>query len=185
MSADCRLRKICSNLEFCNCHSDRIRANLFWPSARKCWAVLVGLNRDPDVTDHAHFCRVGLSTPGHRLCLVFQDTRYHLLPPGSFLAIEDWQESRQLPNGLWTQSITFNSMRELKNHDVHRYGRHNIISRVSCVPDKNNLQSIDGFRGSSYPDPPYFASVEDKLLGLETRSKPLSDNQILQSTGKF
>ena len=33
-------------------------------------------------------------------------------PPGSFLAIEDWQESRQLPNGLWTDSITFNSMDE-------------------------------------------------------------------------
>ena len=106
-------------------------------------------------------------------------------PPGSFLAIEDWQESRQLPNGLWTYSISFKSMDELKNHEVHRYGRHNIISRVSCVPDKNNLQPIDGFRGSSYPDPPYFASVEDKLLGLETSSKPLADNQILHSTGKF
>ena len=50
---------------------------------------------------------------------------------------------------------------------------------------KNNLQPIDGFRGSSYPDPPYFASVEDKLLGLETSSKPLADNQILHGTGKF
>ena len=33
-------------------------------------------------------------------------------PPGSFLAIEDWQKSRQLPNGLWIDSITFNSMDE-------------------------------------------------------------------------
>ena len=106
-------------------------------------------------------------------------------PPGSFLAIEDWQESRQLPNGLWVDSLSFNSMSEFKRHEVNRYGRHNYISRVSCVPDKNNLQTIDGFRGSSYPDPPYFASVQDKLLGLETRSKPLADDQILQSTGNF
>ena len=34
-----------------------------------------------------------------------------------------------------------------------------------------------------HPDPPYFASMQDKLLGLETRSKPLAENQILQSTG--
>merc|ERR1712130_146699 len=141
-------------------------------------------------------------------------------PPGTFLAIEDWQESRQLPNGLWTDSITFNSMEEfysLKERQitppmwihrsmdpwsfkpgasdnvatmsdynaVSRYGRHNYILGVSCVPDKNNLHPIDGFRGSFYPDPPYFASLQDKLLGLETRkgSKPLADSQILQSTG--
>ena len=127
-------------------------------------------------------------------------------PPGSFLAIEDWQESRQLPNGLWVDAITSNSMEERQitspmwsflrrskdgnatrsdYRKVHRYGRHNFILGVSCVPDKNNLQPINGLRGSSYPDPPYFASVQDKLLGLETRSKPLADNQILQSTGKL
>ena len=143
-------------------------------------------------------------------------------PPGTFLAIEDWQESRQLPNGLWTDSITFNSMEEfysLKERQitppmwihrsmdpwsfkpgasdnvatmsdynaVSRYGRHNYILGVSCVPDKNNLHPIDGFRGSFYPDPPYFASLQDKWLGLETRkgSKPLADSQILQSTGNF
>ena len=142
-------------------------------------------------------------------------------PPGSFLAIDDWQESRQLPNGLWTDSVTFNSMEEFYSlkerhitppmwslnrgasdniatmsdyHKVSRYGRHNYILGVSCVPDKNSLHPIDGFRGSSYiqnrvqrlliyPEPPYFASLQDKLLGLETRSKPLADNQILQSTG--
>ena len=125
-------------------------------------------------------------------------------PSGSFLAIEDWQESRQLPNGLWVDSISEKDGRQItppmwsflrRSEDgnatrrdyrvVHRYGRHNFILGVSCVPDKNNLQPIDGFRGSSYPDPPYFASVQDKLLGLETRSKPLADNQILHSTGKF
>ena len=135
-------------------------------------------------------------------------------PPGSFLAIEDWQESRQLPNGLWTDSVTFNSMEEyysLKErqitppmwslnrgasdniatmsdyNDVSRYGRHNYILGVSCVPDKNNLHPIDGFRGSLYPDPPFFATLQDKMSGLESRkgSKPLADNQTLQSSGNF
>ena len=135
-------------------------------------------------------------------------------PPGSFLAIEDWQESRQLPNGLWVDSTTVDVLGGLYSEEkrhitppmwvldrspgdsiatsrdyerVNRFGRHNYISRVSCVPDKNNLPSIDGFSGSSYPDPPYFASVQDKMLGLETRngSKPLANDQILQSLGKF
>ena len=133
-------------------------------------------------------------------------------PPGSFLAIEDWQGSRQLsnglwvdystlPNGLWVDSIhlkerqitppmwSFNrgaSDNVATMYDISRsfrYGRHNYILGVSCVPDKNNLRPIDGFRGSLYPDPPYFASRQDKLLGLETSSKPLADSQILQSTG--
>ena len=134
-------------------------------------------------------------------------------PPGSFLAIEDWQESRQLPNGLWEDSTTVDVLGGLYSEEkrhitppmwvldripgdsiatsrdyerVNRFGRHNYISRVSCVPDKNNLPPIDGFSGSSYPDPPYFASVQDKMLGLETRngSKPLANDQILQSLGK-
>ena len=111
---------------------------------------------------------------------------------------------------IWTDSVTFSSMEEFYSlkerqitppmwslnrgasdniatmsdyHKVSRYGRHNYILGVSCVPDKNSLHPIDGFRGSSYPDPPYFSSLQDKLLGLETRSKPLADNQILQSTG--
>ena len=131
-------------------------------------------------------------------------------PPGSFLAIEDWQESRQLPNGLWADSVTLSNglwvdfkrqitppmwsfkpgesdnIATLSDYNtVSRYGRHNYILGVSCVPDKNNLHPIDGFRGSQYPDPPYFASLQDKMLGLETRkgSKPLADSQILQSTG--
>jgi len=65
------------------------------------------------------------------------------------------------------------------------YGRHNFISKVFCVPDKNNLPPINGFAGSSYPDPPYFATVEDKLNGRETGNgtKPLANSQILKSTG--
>ena len=107
-------------------------------------------------------------------------------PPGSFLAIEDLQESRQLPNGLWVES------KEKKQHlasptwdSDEDFGRHNYISKVFCVPDKNNLPPIDGFSGSSYPDPPYFASVNDKLYGRETGNgtKPLANTQILKSTG--
>jgi len=147
--------------------------------------VLLGPSWEPGVTEVTM-----LVSPGLVSALLLPITVYGspsktpvttCCPPGSFLAIEDSQESRQLPNGLWVQNFTFNSLYQHKRH--HRYGRHNVISRVSCLPDKNNLQPINGFRGSLYPDPPYFSSVEDKLFGLETRSKPLSDNQILQSTG--
>ena len=73
------------------------------------------------------------------------------------------------------------------NIPVEDYGRHNYISRVFCVPDKNDLPPIDGFAGSSYPTPPYFASVEGKLRGtfgeVRNGTKPLADNQILRSTG--
>ena len=108
-------------------------------------------------------------------------------------------DSITLPNGLWVDPKrqitppmwTFNRGSEdnnatmYDNSRVSRYGRHNYILGVSCVDDKNNLHPIDGFKGSLYPDPPYFASVQDKMLGLETRkgSKPLADSQILQSTG--
>jgi len=137
-------------------------------------------------------------------------------PPGSFLAIEDWQGSRQLPNGLWVDSedeiLSDGDARwkypiasplwalrrsfpvdrlEYIPHSIYnaanKFGRHNYISRVFCLPDKNNLPSIDGFAGSSYPDPPYFASVEDKLYEsfreVRNGTKPLADTQILQSTG--
>ena len=107
-------------------------------------------------------------------------------PPGSFLAFEDLQGSTQLPNGLWVAS------EGRKQHlasptweQGDEYGRHNYISKVFCVPDKNNLPPINGFAGSSYPDPPYFATVDDKLNGRETGNgtKPLANSQILQSTG--
>ena len=123
-------------------------------------------------------------------------------PPGSFLAIEDWQESRQLPNGLWVDSkeeltsgrkkVGASSLLALDGNmnyavDDYRDYRHNYISRVFCVPDKNDLPPIDGFAGSSYPTPPYFASVEGKLRGtfgeVRNGTKPLADNQILRSTG--
>ena len=112
-------------------------------------------------------------------------------PPGSFLVIEDSQQSRQLPNGLWVASDTITptgSMLALYNWWLgayEEYGRHNYNLRVSCEPDKNNLPPIDGFRGSSHPNPPYFASVDDKMRGRESTSKPLADNQVLQSTGQF
>ena len=112
-------------------------------------------------------------------------------PPGSFLVIEDSQQSRQLPNGLWVASDTITptgSMLALHNWWLgayEEYGRHNYNLRVSCEPDKNNLPPIDGFQGSSHPNPPYFASVDDKMRGRESSSKPLADNQVLQSTGQF
>ena len=106
-------------------------------------------------------------------------------PPGSFLAIEDLQGSRQLPNGLWVKSEGKQHLASPTWETDKDYGRHNHISKVFCVPDKNHLPPIDGFTGSSYPDPPYFASVEDKLAGRETANgtKPLANDQILQSTG--
>ena len=135
-------------------------------------------------------------------------------PPGSFLAIEDWQGSRQLPNGLWVDSedeilsdgdarwkypiasslwATPFDRSEYIPHTIYNrandYGRHNYISRVFCLPDKNNLPPIDGFAGSSHPDPPYFASVKDRLYEtfreVRNGTKPLADTQILQSTGKI
>merc|ERR1712032_309707 len=106
-------------------------------------------------------------------------------PPGSFLAIEDLQGSRQLPNGLWVKSEGTQHLASPTWETDEDYGRHNHISKVFCVPDKNNLPPIDGFAGSSYPDPSYFASVEDKLANRETGNgtKPLANDQILQSTG--
>ena len=50
--------------------------------------------------------------------------------------------------------------------------RHNYISSVYCVPDLNSLPSIDGFASSSYPHT------------IFNGTKPLADDQILESTGK-
>ena len=216
MHIECCLpfRKICNpDGWILNVYLDRIKTNLFWLSARKRRAVLLcwvwegtqaPLTMLPFVVLVSALLLVSTSTSPIKTPVAT------CCPPGSFLAIEDWQESRQLPNGLWTDSITLNSMDEFYSFEdrqitppmwslnrgasdniatlsdyrkVSRYGRHNYILGVSCVPDKNSLRPIDGFRGSLYPDPPYFASLQDKLLGLETRSKPLAENQILQSTG--
>ena len=86
-------------------------------------------------------------------------------PPGSFLVIEDSQQSRQLPNGLWVASDTITptgSMLALHGWwwgAYEKYGRHNYNLKVSCEPDKNNLPPIDGFQGSSHPNPPYLSST--------------------------
>ena len=183
-----------------HCHSDRIKSNLFWLSARKRRAVLLGLRRDPGANDNAPFCRVGVGTaPRLHLCLPYQDPRCHLLPPWELsrhrglAGVEataqwtlDWLHYFQLHGWIllfWYRGASDNIATLSDYRKVSRYGRHNYILGVSCVPDKNSLRPIDGFRGSLYPDPPYFASLQDKLLGLETRSKPLAENQILQSTG--
>ena len=85
MHIECCLpfRKICNpDGWILNVYLDRIKANLFWSSARKRRAVLLGLRRDPGATDNAAFCRVGVGTaPRLHLCLPYQDPRCHLLPP--------------------------------------------------------------------------------------------------------
>ena len=131
-------------------------------------------------------------------------------PPGSFLAIEDWQGSRQKPDGIWgdlqysgnmpqpTPRIA--ALKKLRGwcerrcrsedwpgHLKGEYGRHNFINRVYCVPDKNNLPDIHAFKGSSYPRPPYWATTWDKVYGRKTFENytwPLAENQTLWSQGR-
>ena len=86
LSAACHLEKFATQTGeswmSIHCHSDRIKTNLFWSSARKRRAVLLGLRRDPGATDNAAFCRVGVGTaPRLHLYLSYQDPRCHLLPP--------------------------------------------------------------------------------------------------------
>ena len=133
-------------------------------------------------------------------------------PPGSFLAIEDWQGSRQGPDGIWKTSVdskmtlrdsvlpqptpkikALTKLRRKWNRDYwymlnYEYGRHNFINRVYCVPDKNNLPSIHKFQGSAYPRPPYWATSLDKLWSRKTFENftwPLAENQTLYSQGKL
>ena len=101
-------------------------------------------------------------------------------PPGTLLAIEDFQKSEQDVLGKWivrrddydiyygnSPLLALQNSREA----VKSHGRHNFISWVYCVPDLNNLPPIDGFAGSSYPHT------------IVNGTKPLADEQILQSTG--
>ena len=48
-----------------------------------------------------------------------------------------------------------------RNRWDRKLERHQYISRVFCVPDKNDQPSIDGLSGSSLPSPPYYATAED------------------------
>ena len=104
-------------------------------------------------------------------------------PPGTLLAIEDWQKSEQDVLGKWivrrddyeiyygnSPLLALQNYRD-KRDAVKGHGRHNFISWVYCVPDLNNLPPIDGFAGSSYPHT------------IVNGTKPLADEQILQSTG--
>ena len=138
-------------------------------------------------------------------------------PPGHFLAIEDLQQSKQDPEGVWTpdhsnnehpwheawrrhEEMTKASQKTLFTesymahkwfellglYGMHRYrwvqrlDRHQYISRVFCVPDQNDLPSIDGLSGSSLPSPPYYATAQDSIL-IENRV--LAENQVLRSKG--
>jgi len=134
-------------------------------------------------------------------------------PPGQFLAIEDWQESRQTVEGLWfsqnpaaegrgfgkrefawsyhewlptMQMDNSKSRWSLENGNPYRHGRHYYITRVSCVPNAKNLPPIDGFQRSSNSSLPEFATWDDRKNGrklFSNRSHPLAEGQVLKSTG--
>ena len=68
-----------------------------------------------------------------------------------------------------------------------RFGRHDYITRVSCVPNEKNLPPIDGFQRSSDSSLPEFATWEDREDNRKlysNRSHPLAEGQVLKSTGK-
>ena len=64
-----------------------------------------------------------------------------------------------------------------------RLDRHHYISRVFCVPDKNDLPGIDGLSGASLPSPPYFATTEAWLQSELIESRVLAEGQVLRSKG--
>ena len=70
-----------------------------------------------------------------------------------------------------------------RNRWDRKLERHQYISRVFCVPDKNDLPSIDGLSGSSLPSPPYFASTEAWRQDMSIESRVLAEGQVLQSKG--
>ena len=158
------------------------------------------------------------------------DTRIETCcPPGHFLAIEDVQESRQDPEGVWSPEDSidesgnhhstlsdvkvregpiyeailtksyladkwyewtagvdgFNEGEELLRGKTggQRLDRHQYISRVFCVPDKNDLPSIDGLSGSSLPSPPYFATDDQLWQGISVKIRVLAEDQVLQVEG--
>ena len=149
-------------------------------------------------------------------------------PPGQFLAIDDWQGSRQSVEGVWYSKdysgvllfflrlitcdirLRSGSARTLfrQYHDwlpmmqvnnlgppgmgpsggksPLRFGRHDYITGVSCVPNEKNLPPIDGFQRSSDSSLPEFATWEDREDNRKlysNRSHPLAEGQVLKSTG--
>ena len=138
-------------------------------------------------------------------------------PPGHFLAIEDVQESKQDPEGVWTpdsdlsqpfheswrrheelpnaltKAVFTESYIRHKGYELmglqpwnrwdRRLDRHQYISRVFCVPDKNDLPSIDGLSGSSLPSPPYYATKEAWRQGIWIKNRVLAESQVLRSKG--
>ena len=86
----------------------------------------------------------------------------------------------------WTRFIPgFNAGKDLleEKTEGERIDRHQHISRVFCLPDKNDLPSIDGLSGSSLPSPPYFATKEDWREGISVKIRVLAEDQVLQSKG--
>merc|ERR1719180_636015 len=132
-------------------------------------------------------------------------------PPGQFLAIEDWQGSRQTVEGVWYSEhhsgsgrgpgghalfrkyhdwlpmMQVNNLMEPEHKNPVRDGRHYYITKVSCVPNEKKLGPINGFqRPPSESDLPEFATWEDKENNRKlysNRSHPLAEGQVLKSTG--
>ena len=77
-------------------------------------------------------------------------------------AADKWWELTRPPGfnsgnqDFWEKSLT-------KSNNKGKLDRHQQISRVSCVPDKNGLPSIYGLSGSSLPSRPYFATKGSQL----------------------
>jgi len=129
-------------------------------------------------------------------------------PVGSSLAIEDWQDSRQQPDGTWKDLLDpiaetvprptgkIAALKMLRSGErgwrpdrdewseglKWDYGRHNFINRVSCVPDKNNLPNIHSLPASLYPRPPFPPSHKERQI-FETNPWPLAENVTLLSEG--
>merc|ERR1719234_1837624 len=70
-----------------------------------------------------------------------------------------------------------------RNRWDQKLERHQYISRVFCVPDKNDLPSIDGLSGASLPSPPYYATTEGWRHSISIESRVLAEGQVLQSKG--
>jgi len=130
-------------------------------------------------------------------------------PPAHFLAIEDWQESRQTVEGIWYSQKPADALEGaygyrylsgyqdwlpimqvnnlIPEHKTPvRHGRHYYITRVSCVPNEKNLPPIDGFQRSSESSLPEFATWDDRKNNrklFSNRSHPLAEGQMLKSIG--
>merc|ERR1712032_1034544 len=104
---------------------------------------------------------------------------------------EAWRQHEEMTKAsqktLFTESYMAHKWYELLGlygRDRYRWAqrldRHHYISRVFCVPDQNDLPSIDGLSGSSLPSPPYFATAK---ASISIENRVLAEDQVLRSKG--